>query len=247
MEGTALRGRLTWLIAEVVDVYDETPRAKSIVLRCPEWPGHLPGQHVDIRLTAEDGYQAQRSYSIATPEDHEDITLTVELVTNGEVSQFLLEDLRPDDRIEIRGPIGGYFVWEPSHGGPLQLIGGGSGVVPLMAMLRAGAGSEVSIRYLGSARTFEDILYREELEQIASSELIEITHTLTRSSPPGWAGPTRRVDRKMIEQLVWPAGDLPTCFICGPTGFVETVAEHLVDLGHATERVKTERFGPSGG
>lgn len=247
MEGTALRGRLTWLVAEVLDVFDETPRAKSIVLRCPGWPGHLPGQHIDIRLTAEDGYQAQRSYSIATPEDGESVTLTVELVSSGEVSPFLFDDLRPEDRLEIRGPIGGYFVWDPGHGGPLQLIGGGSGVVPLMAMLRAGTGSEVSMKYLSSARSYEDILYREELEGFAQSDQIQVAHTLTRSSPPSWTGPTRRVDREMIDELVWPATDRPFCFICGPTGFVETVAAHLVALGHPPERVKTERFGPSGG
>jgi ferredoxin-NADP reductase len=249
VEGTALHGRLTWLVAQVVEVTVETPRAKSIVLRCPGWPGHLPGQHVDIRLTAEDGYQAQRSYSIATPADGEHVTLTVELVSSGEVSPFLFEDLRPEDRLEIRGPIGGYFVWEPSHSGPLQLIGGGSGVVPLMAMVRAGANSAVttSIRYLSSARSFDDILYREELNQIAAGDLIEVTHTLTRSSPPGWTGPTRRVDREMIDDLVWPPGDDPISFICGPTGFVEAVAAHLVDRGHPAERVKTERFGPSGG
>ena len=247
MEGTALYGRLTWLVAEVVDVFDETPRAKSILLNCPGWPGHLPGEHVDIRLTAEDGYQAQRSYSIATPEDGQKVTLTVELVSSGEVSPFLFDDLLPGDRLEMRGPIGGYFVWEPSHGGPLQLLGGGSGVVPLMAMLRAGVDSEVPIRYLGSARSFEDILFRDELEQIAGSNLIEVTHTLTRSSPPGWAGPTRRVDREMVEELVWPPEAGPICFICGPTGFVETVAAHLVDRGFPADRIKTERFGPSGG
>jgi ferredoxin-NADP reductase len=247
VEGTAVHGRLTWLVAEVLDVFDETPRAKSIVLRCPGWPGHLPGQHLDIRLTAEDGYQAQRSYSIATPVDGERVTITVELVSSGEVSPFLFDELRLDDRIEIRGPIGGYFVWEPTHGGPLQLIGGGSGVVPLMAMLRAGTDWDVPIRYLSSARTFEDILYRDELEQIATTDLIDVTHTLTRSSPPDWTGPTRRVDREMIDELVWPASDDPICFICGPTGFVETVAANLLDRGHATDRVKTERFGPSGG
>lgn len=235
------------MVAEVLEVVDETPRAKSILLRCPGWPGHVPGQHLDIRLTAEDGYQAQRSYSIATPADGDHVTITVELVSDGEVSPFLFDDLRPEDRLEIRGPIGGYFVWEPGRGGPLQLIGGGSGVVPLMAMLRAGADSDVPIRYLSSARSFDDILYRQELEKIATSDLIEIKHTLTRSSPPEWKGLTRRVDREMIEALVWPLGDDPICFICGPTGFVEAVAAHLVDRGHPPNRVRTERFGPSGG
>jgi ferredoxin-NADP reductase len=170
MAGAALPGRLNWLIARATEIIEETERVRSIVLDCPGWPGHLPGHHIDIRLTAEDGYQAQRSYSIATPADDERLIITVELVEEGEISRFLIEDLRIGDRIEIRGPVGGYFVWEPSRGGPLQLIGGGSGVAPLMAILRARvrAGSDVPVRYLSSARSHDDLMYRSELESISS-------------------------------------------------------------------------------
>lgn len=250
MVGTALHGRLNWLAAEVTGFVEETPRVRSIVLESPDWLGHLPGQHIDLRLTAEDGYQAQRSYSIASPADDGRVIITVELVDNGEVSPFLIEDLRIGDRIEIRGPVGGYFVWEPSMGGPLQLIGGGSGVVPLMSMVRArvASGSNIPVRYLSSARSHEDVIYRSELESVASDGLgIEIVHTLTRSHPPDWAGPTRRVDREMLAERAWPVAASPLCYVCGPTGFVETVATALVELGHVAERVKTERFGPSGG
>jgi ferredoxin-NADP reductase len=250
MAGTAVLGRLNWLAAEVTGFIDETPRVRSIVLASPGWPGHLPGQHIDIRLTAEDGYQAQRSYSIAAPNDGDLVVITVEVVEEGEVSAFLIEDLLVGDRIEIRGPIGGYFVWEPCMGGPLQLIGGGSGVVPLMAMLRARveSGGDVPVRYLSSARSYEDVIYRSELEDVDSGESgVEIVHTLTRSHPPGWTGPTRRVDREMLAEHVWPADESPLCYVCGPTGFVESVATTLVELGHAPERVKTERFGPTGG
>jgi ferredoxin-NADP reductase len=241
---------LNWLAGEVVELIDETSRVRSIVLAVAGWPGHGPGQHIDVRLTAEDGYQAQRSYSIAAPANGETVVITVERVDDGEVSLFLIEDLRIADRIEVRGPIGGYFVWEPSMGGPLQLIGGGSGVVPLMAMLRARveSGSEVQVRYLSSARTHEDVIYRSELEAVASGESgVEVVHTLTRSHPLDWAGPTRRVDRKMLSEHVWSPDASPLCYVCGPTGFVESVATSLVELGHTPERVKTERFGPTGG
>lgn len=250
MVGTALQRRLNWIISELVEVIDETPRVRSLVFSCPGWPGHLPGQHVDVRLTAEDGYQAQRSYSISTPEDGELITITVERVDDGEVSPFLIDGLNLGDRIEIRGPIGGYFVWEPALGGPVQLIGGGTGVAPLMAILRSRvtSGSDIPMRYLGSARTHEDVLYSSELEQLGRHQPdVIITHTLTRSHPDGWAGPTRRVDRDMLEELAWGAEDRPHCYVCGPTGFVETVASTLVELGHEPERVRTERFGPTGG
>jgi ferredoxin-NADP reductase len=250
MERTAVRGRLTWLAAEVVEVIEETPRAHSIVFEVPGWPGHRPGQHVDIRLTAEDGYQAQRSYSIATPTAGERLTLTVELVKDGEVSPYLVEELRIGDLIELRGPIGGYFVWEPALGGPLQLLAGGSGLVPLMAMLRASAAGQESIplRLLVSARTWEDLLYRAELSTLSDSMTgLEVTLALTRSQPPGFDGYTRRVDREMLEEAAWPAVDDPQIFVCGPTGFVEAVASSLINLGHRSERIKTERFGPSGG
>jgi ferredoxin-NADP reductase len=205
---------------------------------------------VDIRLTAEDGYQAQRSYSIATPEEDTRVTITVELVDDGEVSPFLVGELRLGDRLELRGPIGGYFVWEPARGGPLQLIGGGSGVVPLMAMVRARVAGEsrADVAYLSSSRAREDILYREELGALVDSDpSVKVVHTLTRSHPDGWAGPTRRVDRPMLEEVLGePVADAWT-FVCGPTGFVEAVATHLVDMGYEPARVRTERFGPSGG
>lgn len=248
MAGAALPGRLNWLIAKAGDIAEETDRVRSIVLDCPGWPGHLPGQHIDIRLTAEDGYQAQRSYSISAPADGEQVVITVELVDDGEISPFLIEDLRVGDQIEIRGPIGGYFVWEPSRGGPLQLIGGGSGVAPLMAMLRARVrtGSDVPVRYLGSARSFDDLIYRLELESISSeAEEVEVLHTLTRSQPRDWTGLTGRVDRGMLARHVWPAFTRPLGYVCGPTGFVETVANTLVALGHQPRRIKTERFGPT--
>jgi ferredoxin-NADP reductase len=250
MAGAALPRRLNWLIASAVKVIDETARVRSIVFDCPGWPGHLPGHHIDIRLTADDGYQAQRSYSIATPAEGEQVVITVELIEEGEISPFLIGELRVGDRIEIRGPIGGYFVWEPSRGGPLQLIGAGSGVAPLMAMLRARVrdGSEIPVRYLGSARSHEDLIYRSEMESISSKRQgVAILHTLTRSHPPDWAGLTGRVDRDMLTQHVWPADTSPLCYVCGPTGFVETVASTLVELGHEPRRVKTERFGPTGG
>jgi ferredoxin-NADP reductase len=248
MAGAALPGRLNWLIAKAGEIVAETDRVRSIVLDCPGWPGHVPGQHIDIRLTAEDGYQAQRSYSISAPADGEQVVITVELVDEGEVSPFLIEDLRVGDQIEIRGPIGGYFVWEPSRGGPLQLLGGGSGVAPLMAMLRerVRSGSDVPVRYLSSARSYDDLIFRQELESITSeAEEVEVLHALTRSQPPKWTGLTGRVNRVMLAQHVWPAFTRPLCYVCGPTGFVETVASTLVALGHQPGRIKTERFGPT--
>jgi ferredoxin-NADP reductase len=247
MAGTALLGRLSWLTAEVVGIIEETPTVHSIALEVPEWPGHRPGQHVDIRLTAEDGYQAQRSYSIANPSERERVVLTVEHIRDGEVSSFLVEDLMPGDRFELRGPIGGYFVWAPEQGGPLQLVAGGSGVVPLMAMIRANQGGETQVptRLLYSARTVDDIIYRKELDAV--SDPFAVTYTLTRSAPEGWTGYGRRVDRDMLEDVCFPAVEEPWVFVCGPTGFVETVANVLVGLGHSPQRVRTERFGPTGG
>jgi ferredoxin-NADP reductase len=247
--GATLRGRLTWLLGEVVEVVDETPGVRTIAFDCPGWQGHLPGQHVDIRLTAEDGYQAQRSYSIAAPADGERVVLTVERLDDGEVSPYLTDELRLGDEIELRGPIGGYFVWEPEVGGPLLLIGGGSGAVPLMAMLRAriAAAVDVHVRALFSSRSRDDVIYREELERIGAATGIAITHTLTRSQPPGWSGYARRVDRAMLAEVAWPPAAAPHVFVCGPTGFVETVADALVSLGHDSVRIRTERFGPTGG
>ncbi len=250
MAGAALHGRLTWLAAEVMAIVEDTRHVHSVDLRVPGWKGHLPGQHVDIRLTAEDGYQAQRSYSIATPEHEENITITVELVEGGEVSPYLIEDLKVGDRFELRGPIGGYFVWEPTVGGPLQLVAGGAGLVPLMCMIRAlaTANSAIQARLLVSARSWEEVIYREELGLLAEQlPGLKVDYTLTRAQPSGWSGYSRRVDLDLLAEAVWAAGEEPLVYVCGPTGFVETVASAMIELGHRAERVKTERFGPTGG
>ncbi len=250
MVGTAVRGRLTWQVAEVVELIAENDAVRTIVFECPGWPGHLAGQHIDVRLTAEDGYQAQRSYSISAPADRERVAITVELVDGGEVSPFLLGELRTGDMIELRGPIGGYFVWRATMTNPLFLVGGGSGVVPLMAMLRAriASGSQVPLRYLASARSAGRLIYAEELSRVvAEQDGIEVVHTLTREHPEGWTGPTRRVDRDMLTAAGFLPSDRPDVFVCGPTGFVETVAATLVEMGHDPSSVRTERFGPSGG
>ncbi|MGE5801859.1 MAG: ferredoxin reductase [Gemmatimonadota bacterium] len=242
--------RLEWRVASVVEVRDETPRARTLVLDVPQWPGHRAGQHVDVRLVAEDGYQAQRSYSIASPPEDEAVALTVERLNDGEVSPYLVE-LRPGDGLEVRGPIGGYFVWNVAVGGPLLLVGGGSGVVPLMAMLRhyaradAAARAAVQVRLLYSARTRDEVFYRAELEQLADAR-VEVVLTFTRTAPPGWTGYRRRIDRAMLEAVSWPPTAAPHAFVCGPTPLVESVATLLVDLGHAASRVRTERFGPTG-
>jgi ferredoxin-NADP reductase len=246
--GAAVLGRLTWLVAEVVQVSPETPRVKTIVFDVPGWPGHRAGQHVDVRLTAEDGYQAQRSYSIASAPDASHIELTVERLDDGEVSPYLTEELREGDQIEFRGPVGGYFVWEPSQGGPLLLVAGGSGVVPLMAMLRARetAGSDAETRLLLSSRGWDDVIYRDELERLDGGGLT-VVHTLTRSQPPSWTGYARRVDTEMLAEVGPGPTERPLIYVCGPTPFVEAIASALVQLGHAPDRVKTERFGPTGG
>jgi ferredoxin-NADP reductase len=239
---------MNWRVAEVVNVVPETPRVKTIAFDVPGWPGHRAGQHVDVRLTAEDGYQAQRSYSIASVPDGTRLQLTVERLEDGEVSPYLTDGLRPGDRIELRGPVGGYFVWEPAQGGPLLLVAGGSGVVPLMAMIRARAvaGSDVDTRLLFSSRSWEDVIYREELERRGSDGLT-VVHTLTRSQPPGWTGYARRVDAEMLAEVGPSPAELPGVYVCGPTPFVEAAAEALVELEHEPHRVKTERFGPTGG
>ena len=250
MARTAIRGRLNWQLADVTGLVDQTPRIRTIELDAPGWTGHLPGQHIDVRLTAEDGYQAQRSYSIATRPNGTRLAITVERIEDGEVSPYLAGELRPGDKLELRGPIGGYFVWEPGRGGPLLLAAGGSGIVPLMAMIREriAEGSWVSVRLLASSRSWDDVIYRSELEQIGRDMMgIEVVHALTRSQPPDWPGYDRRVDREMLSEVAWPPSDRPLCFVCGPTGFVETVASSLVELGHAPDMIRTERFGPTGG
>ena len=222
---------------------------RSVTFETPAWAGHMAGQHVDIRLTADNGYQAQRSYSIASPAGRAPrVELTVECVSGGEVSPFLIEELRVGDTIELRGPIGGYFTWIPGISLPLMLIAGGSGVVPLMSMLRtrSQAGSKVPARLLYSSRSVEDIIYRDELELAANRDGFDLVHTLTRGAPPGWKGQTRRVDRDMLAQYGFQPAEEPQIFVCGPTSFVEAVADQLVSLGHGESAVKTERFGPTG-
>jgi len=250
MERRTLLGRLTWQLGEVVATRPETPRTKSITLALPNWMGHRAGQHVDVRLTAEDGYQAERSYSIASPpEEQPRVTLTVERLDDGEVSPYLTDELRVGDRLELRGPIGGYFVWEMPVGGPLLLVAGGSGIVPLMAMLRhrAAIGSTVPTRLLYSSRSLEDIIYHEELRRLDEANLmLEVVHTLTRAQPDGWTGYARRIDADMLREVAWPADQHPLVFICGPTPFVETAAASLVTLGCEPAHIKTERFGPTG-
>jgi ferredoxin-NADP reductase len=242
-------GRLTWRLATVVEVRPETGRVVSLVLEVPDWDGHLPGQHVDVRLTAEDGYRAERAYSIASAPDGRRIELAVERLDDGEVSPYLTGELRHGDRLELRGPVGGYFVWEPGRGGPLLLVAGGSGVVPLMAMLRhrAAADGEVPARLLYSSRTVEDVIYREELDRLAAAgNGPTVTHALTRAQPPGWDGYARRIDAVMLEEVGWRPGERPLVYVCGPTRLVESVAGQLVALGHDPARVRTERFGPTG-
>ena len=251
MARAAVQRRLTWRLGRVTRRIDETARAKSLVLNVPDWPGHRAGQHVDVRLTAPDGYQAERSYSIASaPEDGDQVALTVERIEDGEVSPYLADELAAGDQLELRGPIGGYFVWSTEMGGPLLLVAGGSGICPLMAMLRhrAARQSHVPTRLLYSSRSLDDVIYRKELDSLAGrADGLEVFHTLTRSQPAGWSGYSRRIDRDMLAEVAFAPTQEPLCMVCGPTPLVEAVATTLVELGHAPDRVKTERFGPTGG
>ncbi len=251
MVGAALQRRLIWRTAEVSELIGETAHARTVVMTVPGWPGHRAGQHLDVRLTADDGYQAQRSYSIASPpETGERVVITVERIDDGEVSPFLAGDLRVGDKLELRGPIGGYFVWDVSLGGPLLLIAGGSGVCPLMAMLRHRAARESAVpsRLLYSSRSQDDVIYRSELERLGADHTgLDVAYTLTRAQPPEWSGYRRRIDAAMLAEVTWPPDDHPLIFVCGPTPLVELVAESLVQLGHEPARIKTERFGPTGG
>jgi ferredoxin-NADP reductase len=250
MARAAVRGRLSWTLGDVVELIDETRRVRSILLDVPDWPGHRAGQHVDVRLTAEDGYQAQRSYSIASAPDDARLAITVEALPDGEVSSYLVGELRVGDKLELRGPIGGYFVWDPDRTEPLFLVAGGSGVVPLMSMIRErhAIGATVPTNLLFSSHAWDDVIYRDELEQLASAgDGFEVIHTLTRMQPDGWTGYARRVDTQMLSEVAWPASEMPASFVCGPTPFVEAVASALVSLGHPAPAIKTERFGPTGG
>jgi ferredoxin-NADP reductase len=242
----AVRGRLTWQIANVVDVVDETARVRTLGLDVPDWPGHAAGQHLDVRLTAADGYRAERSYSIASAPG-EPVAITVERLDDGEVSPYLTEELRGGDELELRGPVGGYFVWDVADGGPLLLVAGGSGIVPLRAILRhhRRSGSDVPVRLLYSSRSLDDVIYRAELAEPA--DRVEVVQTLTRNQPDGWTGYARRVDAALLGEVAWPAEAEPLAFVCGPTSFVETVASGLVALGYPPAHVKTERFGATGG
>ena len=243
----SLRGPLRWQLGQVIELIQETPRVASLVLEAPDWPGHLAGQHVDVRLTADDGYQAQRSYSIASAPESSRLAITVE---DGEVSPYLVGEVRVGDKVELRGPIGGYFVWRAVDPRPLLLIAGGSGIAPLMAMLRhrSAAGARVPTRLLYSSRSFDDIIYREELERLAAArDGLSVAHAFTRAQPSGWKGYARRIDRDMVRDVAWPAEQMPIAYICGPTSFVEAAANLLVESGYDAPWIKTERFGATGG
>ncbi len=248
--GPQLDGPITWQIATVKAIKPETPRVKTFTLTLPSWTAHRPGQHYDVRLTAPDGYRAERSYSIASePERLGEIDLTVEHIKDGEVSSYMFDVLVPGDLIEVRGPIGGFFVWDINLGGPLLLIAGGSGIVPLMAMLRhrRAKHSPVPVRLLYSSRAPEDVIYADELNQLShADEGPEVIYTFTRVQPPGWRGYARRIDRMMLGEVAWPASEMPLTYVCGPTLFVETAANGLLELGVAPDRIRPERFGPTG-
>jgi ferredoxin-NADP reductase len=247
---------VAWRIATVSDVVQETRRARTLILEVPGWPGHRAGQHVDVRLTADDGYQAERSYSIASAPEDSRLALTIERLDDGEVSPYLTDVLRTGDRLELRGPIGGYFVWDVALDGPLLLVAGGSGLVPLMAMLRHRAAAtadartrhKMPARLLYSSRRWDEVIYRDELARLArDDETLDIAFTLTREQPDGWNGFRRRIDRMMLAEIGWPPRERPRVFVCGPTPLVESAASALVELGHDPALVKTERFGPTGG
>jgi ferredoxin-NADP reductase len=246
---SAARVPIVWRVATVSAMVDETAHARTLLLDVPGWPGHAAGQHVDIRLTAQDGYQAQRSYSIASAPEDEQLALTVERIDDGEVSTYLFEDLVPGDPLELRGPIGGPFTWRVTDGGPLLLVAGGSGLVPLMAMLRhrAAERSGVDARLLVSSRGWDDVLYRDELDRLAAADpALEISYTLTRERPDGWTGFERRVDAEMLTAVGPGPAAGARVFVCGPTPFVEHVADALVGLGYDPATIHAERFGPTG-
>lgn len=248
---------IAWRVARVLENRAETRRTRTLILDVPGWLGHRAGQHVDVRLTAEDGYRTERSYSIASAPETAQLSLTVERLDDGEVSPYLVDELRVGDALELRGPIGGYFVWSVRDGGPLLLVAGGSGIVPLMAMLRhraaALAGASVAerqaipVRLLYSSRTWDEIIYRDELASLAAEDpALEVHHTLTRETGGSWTGLHRRIDRSMLDDIAWSPRREPHMYVCGPTPMVEAVASTLVAAGHDAARVRTERFGPSG-
>ena len=239
-----------WRVGTVVALHDETPTARTITLDVPDWPGHVAGQHVDVRLTASDGYSAVRSYSIASaPSSQRRVEITVERLPNGEVSPYLTRELAVGDRLELRGPIGGWFVWRTKQTEPIQLIAGGSGIVPLMAMIRSGAaaGSTAPFRLLYSVREPGAVWYRDELEALsARDDRVSVTYAYTRAVPKDWPRPPGRIDAALIANATWPSKLAPTCYVCGPTSFVEIVAGLLSDSGNSADKIRTERFGPTG-
>jgi ferredoxin-NADP reductase len=242
--------RLVWRVATLAGRRDETPTAQTLVFEVPQWPGHLAGQHVDVRLTAPDGYSTQRSYSLAAPVDGDSVQLTVQRVADGEVSPYLTEVLATGDAVELRGPVGGYFVWRDTDPAPVLLVAGGAGIVPLVAMIRTrrAAGSRAPFRLVYSVRTPADLYYADELRHPPAGDGgLDVTFVYTREAPDGWPRPPRRIGVADVNTGGWPPDFAPSCFVCGPTGFVETVANILVALGHDPCRVRTERFGPSGG
>jgi len=241
---------MIWYVGTVVALHDETATARTIALQVPDWPGHVAGQHVDVRLTALDGYSAVRSYSIASaPNSEQGVEITVERVPNGEVSPYLTQEIAIGDRLELRGPIGGWFVWHSQQTEPVQLIAGGSGIVPLMATIRsrASAGSTVPFRLLYSVREPGAIFYRDELRTLSDRDRsVTVTYAFTRAAPKGWPRPPSRVDAALIAQATWPANLAPSCYVCGPAPFVETVATFLTTTDHDRDKIRTERFGPTG-
>ena len=242
-------GRLDWQIGTVTRNTRITPRTRALDIQLPDWSGHLAGQHVDVRLTAEDGYQAERSYSIASAPHATTIELAVERLDDGEVSMYLTDVLVPGDQVELRGPIGGYFTWKPEDGGPVLLIAGGSGVAPLMSMIRERfmKGSDVPMRLLYSSRAWDEVIYRDELIELAArNDGFELVQTLTRRQPPEWTGYSRRIDREMLYSVAYSPIESPIAYVCGPTTLVESAAGLLVELGYDPLWVKTERFGPTG-
>jgi ferredoxin-NADP reductase len=246
---SARRAPIVWHTATVCESVKETEHATTIVLEVPDWPGHVAGQHVDVRLTAEDGYQAQRSYSIASAPESRQLALTIERIDDGEVSPYLVDELRTGDQFELRGPVGGHFTWRVEDGGPLLLVAGGSGLVPLMAMMRhrAAQHSPVETRLLVSARQWEDVLYGDELSRLAQDGAVHLHYTLTRGRPAGWAGFEGRIDSDMLTAVGPSPAHVARIFVCGPTPFVERAADLLVGLGHQPSSIRAERFGPSGG
>ena len=248
MEGTTVLG-VKWRTGTVVGLHDETANARTITLAVRDWPGHVAGQHVDIRLTAQDGYSAARSYSIASaPSSDMRIEITVERLPNGEVSPYLTQELRVGDDLELRGPVGRWFVWRSEQTEPIQLVAGGSGIVPLMAMIRSRTSTgKPPFRLLYSVREPEAVYYRDELRDLSNRDhSVIITYAYTRVAPKGWPRPPARIDAELIATGTWPSTDGPTSYVCGPTSFVESTTELLIAAGHDRAKIRTERFGATG-